>query len=169
MIRTLAYSFCKCGKVKNDGGIYKERKDWNTGIQLKKGRTCVVLIWRRPGLLSTLWKLQIPTTNRSTEASCTVELFCVFLVSNSKPRIRLAIFLFRYSMLWLKPGVLSFRYDILLFRFPVLQSNFLFDNSDTLFGYWNIHCFNSKEHFFDSVMLFFYSNVQSFVLKMFLY
>ena len=43
------------------------------------------------------------------------------------------------------------------------------DNSDTLFGYWSIHCFNSKQHFFDSVILFFYSNVQSFVLKMFFY
>jgi len=58
-----------------------------------------------------------------------------FLCQNPKPRVRLAIFLFKYSILCLKPGALSFKYDILLFRFPVLQSNFLFHNSDTLFGY----------------------------------
>ena len=32
----------------NDSGIHKEMKDWNTGIQQKKGGICVVLIWRRP-------------------------------------------------------------------------------------------------------------------------
>ena len=28
----------------NDSGIHKEMKDWNTGIQQKKGGICVVLI-----------------------------------------------------------------------------------------------------------------------------
>lgn len=41
MIRTPANFFHKCGKFAKDSGIYKERKDWNTGIQQKKGGTCV--------------------------------------------------------------------------------------------------------------------------------
>ena len=36
--------FRKCEKFAKDSGIYKERKDWNTGIQQKKGGICVVLI-----------------------------------------------------------------------------------------------------------------------------
>lgn len=43
MIRTPANFFRKCDKFAKDNGIYKERKDWNTGIQQKKGGICVVL------------------------------------------------------------------------------------------------------------------------------
>ena len=43
MIRTPANFFRKCDKFAKDNGIYKERKDWNTGKQQKKGGICVVL------------------------------------------------------------------------------------------------------------------------------
>ena len=48
MIRTPANFFHKCEKFAKDSGIYKERRDWNTGIKQKKAGICVVLIWRRP-------------------------------------------------------------------------------------------------------------------------
>ena len=44
MNRTLANFFRKCEKFAKDSGIYKQRKDWNSGIQQKKGGICVVLI-----------------------------------------------------------------------------------------------------------------------------
>ena len=44
MIRTLANFFRKCEKFAKDSGIYKQRKDWNTGRQQKNGGICVVLI-----------------------------------------------------------------------------------------------------------------------------
>ena len=44
MIRTLANFFRKSEKFAKDSGIYKQRKDWNSGIQQKKGGICVVLI-----------------------------------------------------------------------------------------------------------------------------
>ena len=42
MIRTTANSVRKWEKFAKDTGIYKERKDWNTGIQQKKDGICVV-------------------------------------------------------------------------------------------------------------------------------
>ena len=44
MNRTLANFFRKCEKFAKDSGISKQRKDWNSGIQQKKGGICVVLI-----------------------------------------------------------------------------------------------------------------------------
>ena len=44
MIRTPANFFRKYEKCAKDCGIYKERKDWNTGMQQRKGGICVVLI-----------------------------------------------------------------------------------------------------------------------------
>ena len=44
MIRTPANFLRKCEKFAKDSGIYRERKDWNTGIQQKKDGICVVLI-----------------------------------------------------------------------------------------------------------------------------
>ena len=44
MIRTLANFFRKPEEFAKDRGIYKQRKDWNSGIQQKKGGICVVLI-----------------------------------------------------------------------------------------------------------------------------
>ena len=36
-----AEAWAACAK---DSGIHKEMKDWNTGIQQKKGGICIVLI-----------------------------------------------------------------------------------------------------------------------------
>ena len=44
MIRTPAIFFRKCEKFAKDSAIYKEKKDWNSGVQQKKGGIFVVLI-----------------------------------------------------------------------------------------------------------------------------
>ena len=44
MIRTPAILFRKCEKFAKDSAIYKEKKDWNSGVQQKKGGILVVLI-----------------------------------------------------------------------------------------------------------------------------
>ena len=44
MICTPANFFRKCEQFAKDSGVYKERKNWNTGIQQKKGGICVLLI-----------------------------------------------------------------------------------------------------------------------------
>ena len=48
MICTPANFFRKCEQFAKDSGVYKERKNWNIGIQQKKGGICVLLIWIRP-------------------------------------------------------------------------------------------------------------------------